>query len=40
LRGAFIDDVDFYLVDVRHALLDPDQEAHLRRCGAIMEDRC
>ena len=40
LRGARIDDVDFYLVDVRHALLDPEQRTHLRRCGAILEDRC
>ena len=39
LRGAVIDDVDFYLVDLRHALFDPQQEAHLRRCGAILEDR-
>jgi uncharacterized protein YjbI with pentapeptide repeats len=37
LRGAKINDVDFYLVDLRHALIDPEQEAHLRRCGAILE---
>jgi uncharacterized protein YjbI with pentapeptide repeats len=39
LRGARIDDVDFYLVDLRHALLDPEQRIHLRRCGAILQDR-
>jgi uncharacterized protein YjbI with pentapeptide repeats len=39
LRGALIDGVDFYLVDLRHALFDPEQEVHLRRCGAILEDR-
>jgi uncharacterized protein YjbI with pentapeptide repeats len=39
LRGARIDDVDFYLVDVRGALYDPDQEKHLRRCRAILENR-
>jgi uncharacterized protein YjbI with pentapeptide repeats len=39
LRGARIDGVDFYLVDVRHALYDPQQERHLRRCGAILENR-
>lgn len=40
LRGARIDDVDFYLVDLRHALFDAGQEPHLRRCGAILESRC
>jgi uncharacterized protein YjbI with pentapeptide repeats len=39
LRGARIDGVDFYLVDVRGALYDPDQEQHLRRCRAILGDR-
>jgi uncharacterized protein YjbI with pentapeptide repeats len=39
LRGARIVDVDFYLVDLRHARLDPEQIDHLRRCGAILEDR-
>lgn len=39
LRGARIDDVDFYLVDLRDALYDPEQEAHFRRCGAILEAR-
>lgn len=39
LRGALIEGVDFYLVDLRHALLDPGQEEHVRRCGAILEDR-
>jgi uncharacterized protein YjbI with pentapeptide repeats len=39
LRGADITDVDFYLVDLRHAKYDPEQEAHLRRCGAILQAR-
>jgi uncharacterized protein YjbI with pentapeptide repeats len=39
LRGARIDDVDFYLVDLRHAHFDPEQESHLRRCGAILHER-
>jgi uncharacterized protein YjbI with pentapeptide repeats/energy-coupling factor transporter ATP-binding protein EcfA2 len=39
LRGARIDDVDFYLVDLRGALLDPEQIPHIRRCGAILEAR-
>jgi len=37
LRGAKLDGLDFYLVDLRWAVYDPDQEAHLRRCGAILE---
>jgi uncharacterized protein YjbI with pentapeptide repeats len=39
LRGAKIHGVDFYLVDLRHARFDPDREQHLRRSGAILEDR-
>ena len=39
LSGARIDDTDFYLVDVRGARYDAEQEAHLRRCGAILETR-
>jgi uncharacterized protein YjbI with pentapeptide repeats len=39
LRGAWIDGVDFYLVDLRDALFDPEQEAHFRRCRAILEAR-
>lgn len=39
LRGADITDVDFYLVDLRDALYDREQEVHLRRCGAILETR-
>jgi uncharacterized protein YjbI with pentapeptide repeats len=39
LRGARIDGVDFYLVDVRDAVLDPGQEEQLRRSGAILESR-
>ena len=40
LRGALIDGVDFYLVDLRGALYDAGQQAHFRKCGAILEDRC
>jgi uncharacterized protein YjbI with pentapeptide repeats len=40
LRGAIIDGVDFYLVDLRGAKYDPRQAEHFRRCGAILEDRC
>jgi uncharacterized protein YjbI with pentapeptide repeats len=40
LRGAIIDGVDFYLVDLRGARYDARQEAHFRQCGAILEDRC
>ncbi|HEX3870857.1 MAG TPA: pentapeptide repeat-containing protein, partial [Pirellulales bacterium] len=39
LRGAEIDGVDFYLVDLRNARYTPEQEDHLRRCGAILEVR-
>src|SRR5262249_5846511 len=39
LRGAKVDGVDFYLVDLRRALYDSDQEQHFRRCGAILETR-
>ncbi len=38
LRGANIEGVDFYLVDLRGARYDRDQEDHFRRCGAILED--
>jgi uncharacterized protein YjbI with pentapeptide repeats len=40
LRGARIDGVDFYLVDLRGAHFDSSQAAHFRRCGAILADRC
>jgi uncharacterized protein YjbI with pentapeptide repeats len=36
LRGACITGVDFYLVDLRGARLDPEQEEHVRRCKAIL----
>ncbi len=36
LRGARLDDVDFYLVDLRGAQFDPEMEAHFRQCGAIL----
>ena len=39
LRGARIDDVDFYLVDLRGGIYDADQGQHFSRCGAILEDR-
>jgi uncharacterized protein YjbI with pentapeptide repeats len=39
LRGARIDNVDFYLVDLRGALLDPNQIPQIRRSGAILEAR-
>jgi uncharacterized protein YjbI with pentapeptide repeats len=39
LRGAKIGGVDFYLVDLRGALCDPEQEEHFRRCGAILQAR-
>jgi uncharacterized protein YjbI with pentapeptide repeats len=39
LRGALIEHTDFYLVDLRDALFDPEQEEHFRRCGAILEAR-
>jgi uncharacterized protein YjbI with pentapeptide repeats len=38
LRGANIDGLDFYLVDLRYARLDADQLRHVRKCGAILED--
>ena len=39
LRGAIIIGVDFYLVDLRGARLDPKQLPHIRRSGAILEAR-
>jgi uncharacterized protein YjbI with pentapeptide repeats len=38
LRGARLDDVDFYLVDLRGAQYDADQAMHLSRCGAILQE--
>jgi|HubBroStandDraft_6_1064221.scaffolds.fasta_scaffold26571_1 uncharacterized protein YjbI with pentapeptide repeats len=40
LRGALVESVDFYLVDLRGARYDTRQAEHFRRCGAILEDRC
>jgi uncharacterized protein YjbI with pentapeptide repeats len=40
LRGAIVDGVDFYLVDLRGARYDIDQMRHFRRCGAILENHC
>lgn len=39
LRGAEIDDVDFYLVDLRHAKYSQEQAIWFRKCGAILCDR-
>jgi uncharacterized protein YjbI with pentapeptide repeats len=39
LRGANIDDVDFYLVDLREAVYSAEQERHFQRCGAILGGR-
>ncbi len=39
LRGARIENVDFHLVDLRGAKYSPEQEAHFRKCGAILETR-
>ena len=39
LRGANVNHVDFYLVDLRNALYSPEQGEHFRRCGAILFDR-
>ncbi len=38
LRGAKIQDVDFYLVDLRDARYTAEQAKHLRRCRAILDD--
>jgi uncharacterized protein YjbI with pentapeptide repeats len=40
LRGARLDGVDFYLVDLRGARYDPEQESQLRHSGAILEAHC
>jgi uncharacterized protein YjbI with pentapeptide repeats len=39
LRGAKIDGVDFYLVDLRGAKYTADQADHFARCGAILRSR-
>ena len=39
LRGALVMKTDFYLVDLRDAKYDAEQELHFRRCGAILETR-
>jgi len=39
LRGAKLDNVDFYLVDLRDARYDLEQEQQFRRCGAILGPR-
>lgn len=37
LRGARVFDTDFYLVDLRDARYDDEQERHFRGCGAILK---
>ncbi len=39
LRGASIEGVDFYLVDLRDAKYTRDQAEHFRNCRAILHDR-
>jgi uncharacterized protein YjbI with pentapeptide repeats len=39
LRGARVEGVDFYLVDLRGAVYDAEQARHFRRCRAILESR-
>src|SRR5207248_8111356 len=39
LRGANIEGVDFYLVDLRGAKFTESQREHLERCGAILYSR-
>lgn len=39
LRDAVIDEVDFYLVDLRHAKYSEEQAEWFRKCGAILCDR-
>jgi hypothetical protein len=39
VASEFFEDVDFYLVDLRGAVLDAKQSPHIRRCGAILEPR-
>lgn len=39
LRGAKVEGVDFYLVDLRGAKYTPEQGEHFARCGAILRSR-
>jgi hypothetical protein len=39
LRGAHVEETDFYLVDLREARYTEAQEGYFRRCGAILETR-
>lgn len=39
LRGAKVSGTDWYLVDLRGARYTPRQEAHFRKCRAILDDR-
>lgn len=38
LRGANLNGVDFYLVDLRGARLDPEAVKQARQTGAILDD--
>lgn len=38
LRGAKLGAINFYLVDLRDAKLDPEALRHARNCGAILDD--
>lgn len=40
LRGAKLEGVDFYLVDLRDAKVDAWDRPHLQQCGAILENWC
>lgn len=39
LRGAKVNETDWYLVDLRGAKYDADQARHFARCGAILHSR-
>ena len=39
LRGAKVEEADFYLVDLRGVRCSDAQRAHFRACGAILSDR-
>jgi uncharacterized protein YjbI with pentapeptide repeats len=40
LRGAAVEGVDFYLVDLRDARYSAEQAEWFRKCGAILKHRC
>jgi uncharacterized protein YjbI with pentapeptide repeats len=39
LRGAVVEETDFYLVDLRGAKYTEDQGRHFANCGAILRSR-